>query len=251
MRAPVLPIARGALMLLLATTVPGLWPGEAGELFAADKNCRDFQTWQEAQAYFLASGSGDPNHLDANHNGIACESLPGSPTSSRSPTPTATVFATPSATPTSEPAATHTPSPTPRPLAPTATPRPPTAAGRVAQPDLEEATAATPEPSARPRATDPTIPAAPATPPTTAPISPPSPSSDAPSQPAEVVSATWLQVMDHTDAVSSDGDVVATLEPGDQVRFVRDEDGFALVVLPDESGVGWVVMDDRVRVDTR
>ncbi len=38
-------------------------------------NCSDFSTQQQAQAQFNKV-PGDPSRLDANHNGIACESLP-------------------------------------------------------------------------------------------------------------------------------------------------------------------------------
>ena len=44
-----------------------------------DKNCSDFKTQREAQIFFTGAGglqSGDPHKLDANKNGLACESLP-------------------------------------------------------------------------------------------------------------------------------------------------------------------------------
>jgi len=41
---------------------------------ADDKNCSDFATQQEAQAY-LASTPGDPSNLDSDDDGIACETL--------------------------------------------------------------------------------------------------------------------------------------------------------------------------------
>jgi hypothetical protein len=43
-------------------------------------NCSDFATQPEAQAcynYCQAQGFGDPSKLDTDHDGIACESLPG------------------------------------------------------------------------------------------------------------------------------------------------------------------------------
>lgn len=48
-----------------------------------DKDCPDFSTWQEAQAFFLANGgpSKDPHRLDNDRNGLACETLPGGPNS--------------------------------------------------------------------------------------------------------------------------------------------------------------------------
>ena len=44
-----------------------------------DRNCGDFDTWQEAQDFFLSQGgpSQDPHRLDGDKNGVACESLPG------------------------------------------------------------------------------------------------------------------------------------------------------------------------------
>ena len=46
---------------------------------ANNKNCSDFRTQEEAQAFFNAAGPGDPNHLDADHDGVACEALPHRP----------------------------------------------------------------------------------------------------------------------------------------------------------------------------
>lgn len=42
-----------------------------------DYNCSDFQTHEEAQNFYLSHGgpTTDKYHLDANHNGVACESL--------------------------------------------------------------------------------------------------------------------------------------------------------------------------------
>ena len=52
-----------------------------------DRNCSDFATWQEAQDFFLSEGgpSQDPHRLDQNNDGIACESLPGAPSSDSGP----------------------------------------------------------------------------------------------------------------------------------------------------------------------
>jgi hypothetical protein len=47
--------------------------------FATDKDCKDFDTHSEAQKYFEAHGGSATNNfddLDADHDGIACESLP-------------------------------------------------------------------------------------------------------------------------------------------------------------------------------
>lgn len=42
-----------------------------------DKDCSDFSSWQQAQHYFKKHGGPrhDPSHLDADHDGIACEAL--------------------------------------------------------------------------------------------------------------------------------------------------------------------------------
>lgn len=44
-----------------------------------DRNCSDFDTWQDAQDFFVAAGGpdSDPHRLDSNGDGNACESLPG------------------------------------------------------------------------------------------------------------------------------------------------------------------------------
>jgi hypothetical protein len=46
---------------------------------SGDKDCPDFKTHAEAQAYFNSKGGSPSNNvdnLDADHDGIACESLP-------------------------------------------------------------------------------------------------------------------------------------------------------------------------------
>ena len=43
-----------------------------------DRNCDDFSTWREAQAFFLATQN-DSHGLDPESNGIDCENLPGAP----------------------------------------------------------------------------------------------------------------------------------------------------------------------------
>lgn len=52
-----------------------LVPGVAG---ARDKDCSDFATQEAAQAYFIAHGGpgADPDSLDSDGDGIACETLP-------------------------------------------------------------------------------------------------------------------------------------------------------------------------------
>lgn len=64
-----LAIPLAALMLALAAAAP------AGAF--VDKDCSDFSSWAQAQHYFIKHGGPrhDPSHLDADHDGIACESL--------------------------------------------------------------------------------------------------------------------------------------------------------------------------------
>ncbi|BDG59281.1 thermonuclease family protein [Caldinitratiruptor microaerophilus] len=52
-------------------------PAAPGGAFA-DRDCSDFRTQAEAQAFFEANGgpARDPHRLDGDHDGIACESLP-------------------------------------------------------------------------------------------------------------------------------------------------------------------------------
>lgn len=56
-----------------------IWQQDA--TFGGDANCSDFETWSEANAFFIQAGgpSSDPHRLDGNSNGIPCESLPGAP----------------------------------------------------------------------------------------------------------------------------------------------------------------------------
>ena len=106
-----------------------------------DRNCSDFDTWQEAQDFFLNVGGpdSDPHGLDRNGDGVACESLPGSPKQAsptpkrvrptRTPVPTATAMTTPDPTPTATPTEIPTPTPTATPTevptpTPTTTPTP-------------------------------------------------------------------------------------------------------------------------------
>ena len=59
----------GAMALVGAT---------AGPAVSKDYNCSDFKTQKQAQKFFKKHGGPkrDPNRLDADHDGIACEALP-------------------------------------------------------------------------------------------------------------------------------------------------------------------------------
>ena len=64
-----------------ATMIPVKEPTQpqrqpAPDTTGADRNCSDFATQAEAQAFFNAAGPGDPHRLDSDGDGVACESLP-------------------------------------------------------------------------------------------------------------------------------------------------------------------------------
>ena len=108
----------------------------------ADRNCSDFATWAEAQAFYEAAGGPetDRHRLDGDGNGIACESLPGAPTRRPSPTPTSTPQSpTPTPTPPTPTPPTPTP-PTPTPPTPTSTPQSPTPTPQSPTPAPESST---------------------------------------------------------------------------------------------------------------
>ena len=46
-----------------------------------DKDCGDFLTWRAAKTFYVSEGgpNKDRHNLDADRDGIACESLPGAP----------------------------------------------------------------------------------------------------------------------------------------------------------------------------
>jgi hypothetical protein len=86
--------------LLAAVTALLVLPGIAQ---AKDLNCRDF-TYQEQAQDVLDADRSDPNHLDDEGDGIACESLPrralgGPTTTTTKTTPTATTTASATAAP--------------------------------------------------------------------------------------------------------------------------------------------------------
>src|SRR5687768_3329050 len=67
--------ALGAAMLLTAVFyVPAFGSGGS----AADRDCSDFDTQRQAQRYFISRGgpARDPDNLDSDGDGIACETNP-------------------------------------------------------------------------------------------------------------------------------------------------------------------------------
>jgi endonuclease YncB( thermonuclease family) len=69
-----------AVLALLALLVSGLVVVAGGAQVSAvtDRDCSDFSTQAQAQKFFIDAGgpSKDPHRLDADGDGIACESLP-------------------------------------------------------------------------------------------------------------------------------------------------------------------------------
>lgn len=80
----------GTLAAIATATL--LSPTPAAFAQTGDLNCRDFTYQEEAQAVYDADES-DPNELDGNDDGIACESLPHRP--AQQPTSTTTTTAIP------------------------------------------------------------------------------------------------------------------------------------------------------------
>lgn len=79
---------------------------------SSDKDCADFPSQAAAQAYFLSKGGSKTNNvdnLDANHNGIACESYSYPPVV----TPSPSHVPSPPASPSPSPAGSPSPSPKP------------------------------------------------------------------------------------------------------------------------------------------
>lgn len=68
--------SRGLWSLCESSQITPLRQGSAEQ--GGDKDCSDFKTQNEAQAFFFSQGgpSKDPHKLDVDHDGIACESLP-------------------------------------------------------------------------------------------------------------------------------------------------------------------------------
>jgi hypothetical protein len=188
----------------------------AEEITAQDRNCRDFRTWAEAQAFFQSAGPGDPHHLDADGDGIACESLPGAPGSQEATRPAAT------RTSVAEPRATSTPRPTLDTPRPTRTPSQNTRSPRTRTPT----STALPSPSAEllDRSE----------------VAPPSGELDSQVAPeptavatreVTLVSQIWARVLDTVDVLSPTGEILATAEPGALYLVCGNGDGWIAIAL--------------------
>ena len=64
-----------AVVLLALLGLVAYWT--QGKFALGDRDCRDFATQAEAQAFFEANQPGDPHRLDRDNDGIACEWNPG------------------------------------------------------------------------------------------------------------------------------------------------------------------------------
>lgn len=104
MRRPVTALA--LLLSTVAVLVAGTLVGSVAPAQAfVDMDCSDFATQAEAQAFFLAAGPGDPHRLDAEGDGLACESNP-CPCTGTAPVPLVgqtTTTPTPTPAPVSDP----------------------------------------------------------------------------------------------------------------------------------------------------
>ena len=71
------------------TVAPSLPKDLRYDPFGPDRNCGEFDTYDEALAFYLAAGGpeSDPHKLDVNSDGEPCESLPGGPSAEESTAP--------------------------------------------------------------------------------------------------------------------------------------------------------------------
>lgn len=77
--ATVTPTAAPTAVLTAAPTTTTAFYKPPGWDGVSDLDCGDFDTHAHAQSFFVGTGgttSNDPYHLDQNHDGNACESLP-------------------------------------------------------------------------------------------------------------------------------------------------------------------------------
>ena len=161
-----------------ATSRPTPPPDLRYDPFGPDRNCSDFDTYEEALAFFIAAGGpyNDPHNLDMDGDGEPCESLPGGP-SAREPPPQDTTMALYAAlrqgapfgdgdclSPTSEmdcelqPSAASAPTPEPSPEPSPSIPASPPAAIVVPTPTPTPPPAATVVPTPTPKPTPPPTP---------------------------------------------------------------------------------------------
>jgi endonuclease YncB( thermonuclease family) len=129
-RVALVGLGRLALAIVAAVAVGAALaaPGSDSALAqATDKDCDDFATQAAAQDYFIARGgpAQDPDRLDADGNGIACQTLPCPCNSGSTPSTGAPPAPTPTPTP--------TPTPPPSPARPADEPLPEAPTRRAAR----------------------------------------------------------------------------------------------------------------------
>ena len=77
---PVVSITRAlsAISVIAVSVLVPTGAGAAPVAHAADRNCTDFDNQADAQRYFLNNGgpNSDPDELDSDGDGVACETLP-------------------------------------------------------------------------------------------------------------------------------------------------------------------------------
>jgi hypothetical protein len=71
-------IRRLPLLAAVATFAALVFAALPSSAIAADKDCKDFQTQRAAQIFFLKHGGPrqDPDRLDGDNDGVACEDNP-------------------------------------------------------------------------------------------------------------------------------------------------------------------------------
>ena len=66
-------IGLGALGVSTGDVRSGFSEGAVNRVTTVDRDCPDFATQAEAQAFFNSQGAGDPHRLDRDGDGRACE----------------------------------------------------------------------------------------------------------------------------------------------------------------------------------
>ena len=72
---PVSPASEPRGFVAAPSPTIGTRPTGYGSVPGGDKDCGDFSSHAQAQAFFEAQGAGDPHRLDGDGDGIACEQL--------------------------------------------------------------------------------------------------------------------------------------------------------------------------------
>ena len=113
-----------ARLVLFALVAVGLSAAPTSYAVSVDMDCGDFATQAAAQTFYLDAGPGDPHRLDADGDGVVCETNPcpclggaqpvplvGQPTTQPTPSPTPTPTPMPTSTPGTNPGGSGTSGP--------------------------------------------------------------------------------------------------------------------------------------------